>query len=261
MYTRKRVTVSVRVAPGVDVKLHPDGKTVVGRWGKQLSTLIASPDGAFAQKYANWPDDHESILRWVRKHGPLSYPPVHIGLRELDKKMKEIESRGGSSISILEVRRNFDAHNTLGGWALGLQSDGMKFPSFTLARWQQDQLNIRSDWEARCGIGPNADFFKKYDEAVVTHRMSPTDGLSVQRGRIVDVEVSDLRHFLVIELDMIVDRLRVCPNPDCKGNKWFVAQHGRQQLCSEVCLAWSRREAQRKYWHSDRAKQRRKQRT
>jgi hypothetical protein len=245
----------------VDVKLQPDGKTVTGYWGKQLSTLTASPGGEFAQEYANWPDDPESILRWIRKHGPLSYPPVHMGMSELAKKMKEIESQGGSSISIPEIRRIFAARNILGGWALGLQSDGDEFLSFTLARWRQDQINIRSEWEARCGIGPDANFFKKYDEAIVTHRMSPTDGLSVQRGRVVSVEVSDLRHFLEIELDMIVDRLRVCPNPGCKGNKYFVAVHGRQQLCSPACLGWSRKQAQTRYWHSDKAKQRRKQKT
>lgn len=232
MYTHAKVTVFIRVASCQNVRLLKDGQTVAGNWGKTIRPIQADPEGRILERFVNARNDEDSILAWTRKYGPLRYPPIQ---------------RGGQ-------------------WGLGLQSDGREFPKFKLNRWRQDQHNLRDIWEGICGVGPSADFWGGRSKTRhMQFQMLPPypalESMMMRGGRVSRVTASDMLNFLEMAIYAVEDRLRVCPNPDCKGIKWFVAQHGRQQLCSRDCLVWSRKEAQKKYWHSARAKQRRKQRS
>lgn len=230
MYTRKGVTVSVRVSPCVHVRLCEDKNTVIGNWGENQRTIKATSDGRLLQEFVNLKSgDPEEILTWTKRCGPLHYPP----------------------------RRRGPDDNFLRGYVLGIQSDGREFPKFTLERWRMDQAGIRAMWEMESGL--RGKDWGYSPDAITHHLMWPLEVVSVKGGSVVDVQVGDMYKFLVMHLDVVGDRLRVCENPECKKSKWFVTHHGRQKLCSTACLGWSRRQAQKRYWHSDKGKQRRKQ--
>src|SRR5208337_1072586 len=43
-------------------------------------------------------------------------------------------------------------------------------------------------------------------------------------------------------------KLRRCLKPDCDCRPYFIADHGRQQYCSENCAAWAQTQFKKKWW-------------
>ena len=218
-----QIDVLVPVARGLKVQL-TDSQRVTGRWDQQVRQVSALKDGLrLAEEFVNLDlENHDAILAWTQANGPLRYPPKRIDW-------------------------------SLAGYALGIQH-GKKFDGFTVERWQQDQANLRSTWEGKCGIGPQAALWKGLRKGLISHRVEPTEEIWISQGRIVAYLVSDMLRFLDVVLDIFAGQLRVCPNPECKHHRWFVATHPRQIVCSKVCAAWNKRQAQLRYWHSPKAK-------
>ncbi len=56
----------------------------------------------------------------------------------------------------------------------------------------------------------------------------------------------DLKH-LRAATRYLAKRLRKCARPDCP-NPYFVARHGKQTYCSDLCAAWKQRQLKRDWW-------------
>ena len=221
MFLTGQADIVVRIASCDRVRLS-DGQTVVGNWGERQKEIYAHREGLkLLEQFVNvQADKPQEILQWTKKFGPLRYPPVW---------MKEI-----------------------GDYVLGIQSDGREFPSFTIERWRQDQLNTRREWQGKCGIGELKDFLKHSRSALIQHRVVPTEEVWFREGRIEAYLVADLLHFLDVSMDACIDRLRVCANRACKvrgelSPTLFIAEHNRQRFCSDDCSTWNRRQIQQRY--------------
>jgi hypothetical protein len=57
----------------------------------------------------------------------------------------------------------------------------------------------------------------------------------------------------LFHLQRIADRVRYCPNPECRGTPYFILSKKGQKYCSEPCALPAQRESKRKWWSAHRA--------
>lgn len=72
-----------------------------------------------------------------------------------------------------------------------------------------------------------------------------------------------LYHALVLKLLSLskAKKLRRCRRPDCDRTPYFIADHGRQQYCSERCGAWGQQQLKKAWWekHGEQWREKRSQ--
>lgn len=72
-----------------------------------------------------------------------------------------------------------------------------------------------------------------------------------------------LYHALVLKLLSLSEakKLRRCRRPDCDRTPYFIADHGRQQYCSERCGAWGQQQLKKAWWekHGEQWREKRSQ--
>jgi hypothetical protein len=111
--------------------------------------------------------------------------------------------------------------------------------SFSCASWQRLQMAFRTQW---------ADLmkFRPWD------RSAPIQAMRGERFEFEDEGLSyvarTLYRFLMLELHAVEPaRLRTCARPDCQTPR-FIAAHGKQQYCSDLCSHWAQKEAKKAWW-------------
>ncbi len=128
----------------------------------------------------------------------------------------------------------------------------------TLGRWKSMRLDFCMIWDRLMGVEVRNEFTEKYgrDFPEVWKAQPPWKGAEAKgifrltgTGPIFVAET--LYAGMVAKLLMVANtgKLRRCLNPDCTGTRYFIADHGKTQYCSEECGKWGQRKAKLNYWH------------
>jgi len=208
------------LAGAEDVRLEEDD--VVGRWVKSenLSRIESKPPRLFVVRFLNWGDSSEEILRFAGRYGHLLEPPV---------------PRTGTG--------------------------DFRFSLEFLRNWRQ---SLRSNWESRMPAvkpPPSAPGVLQWiisGEVFIESRAGTRAWTCDQSGLIYSC--ATLYEFLLLELFSIPrERLRKCPNPDCR-TQFFIAASLRQRCCSDFCKHWAQRDAKLLWWvkHGEARRKRRR---
>src|SRR5690349_20000921 len=56
---------------GVERDAHLDGDYVVGHWKELTREWYGVASGSFIERFSNWPEEANSILKFTRAYGPL----------------------------------------------------------------------------------------------------------------------------------------------------------------------------------------------
>jgi len=104
--------------------------------------------------------------------------------------------------------------------------------------WRNQQMKFRTNWgDIVSSKNKKFDFYSSIQHSF----------LSVVNGEL-ELCVGKLADFLVLELCLCDrKRLRVCAAEDCHS-PYFIAPHGRQQYCSDLCAQVGQRKAKLRWW-------------
>ncbi len=166
-------------------------------------------------EFLNWPSDEPDILRFTRRYGPL------------------LEQDKGVDV----YRTKPEADRIVGG------PEETRPWSFGLEEWRLYQKHLRSEWNriVEVGLGGSADIgFGKGDR------------MKIERGgKKIVLEIATLFNFLqVAVLTTPPERMKNCRRPAAEGcdTPYFIAEHLRQEYCSDVCAHWGQKQAKREWW-------------
>lgn len=127
----------------------------------------------------------------------------------------------------------------------------------TLGRWKSQRLHFCEIWDRMMGVEVENEFTKKIGgdfpqlwKAQLPWKAVEAKGVFrlANTGPIFVAET--LYMGMVAKLLMVANtgKLRRCLNPDCSGTRYFIADHGKTQYCSEECGKWGQRKSKLNYW-------------
>jgi hypothetical protein len=128
----------------------------------------------------------------------------------------------------------------------------------TLGIWKSMRLNFCMTWDRTMGVDVKNEFTEKYGRDFPQLWKAQPPWRTVEaKGvfRLTDTGPIFLAETLymgmVAKLLMVAStgKLRRCLNPDCAGTRYFIADHGKTQYCSQECGKLGQRKAKLKYWH------------
>lgn len=128
----------------------------------------------------------------------------------------------------------------------------------TLGRWKALRLQFCTIWDRMMGVEVRNEFTEIYGrDFPQLWKKQPAWTAAEAKGvfRVIStgpIFVAETLYMgMVAKLLMIANtgKLRRCLNPDCALTRYFIADHGKTQYCSEECGKWGQRKAKLRYWH------------
>jgi hypothetical protein len=128
----------------------------------------------------------------------------------------------------------------------------------TLGGWKSKRAHFCTIWDRMIGVEVRNDFTAKYgrefpelSKAQPPWRDAEARGVFrlTGAGPIFVAETLSMAMVAKLLMTAYTGKLRRCLNPDCALTRYFIADHGKTQYCSEECGRWGQRKAKLKYWH------------
>ena len=198
------------------------GDTITGKWADFDTTGRAIT----VEDFVNWPSTPEAILKFTRNFGPLT------GRRDLVGTV----SRHSKNI--------------------GLVGRGSDFV-FSLKDWRKVQDRMQREWIL------HSDSVVPYFPGLSVHLILQGQTLTLagkrdkggNSGKAV-LGVNTLAEYFQLQLASLDLRfVKVCRNPDCKGQRFFVAKKSSGKLCgAKGCKEWNKKEIGKRCWHKNKDK-------
>ena len=124
--------------------------------------------------------------------------------------------------------------------------------SDTLGRWKALRLQFCMTWDRMTADEVRNGSVEKYGrDFPQLWKAAEARGVFRLTGAGPIFVAETLYMGMVAKLLMVasIGKLRRCLNPDCALSRYFIADHGKTQYCSEECGKWGQRKSKLKYWH------------
>jgi hypothetical protein len=213
MNTLERMSRAIRFSTLAGVEsASVEGDAITGVWKPDLTWRTPKKAGGVAEDFANWPDSGKEILRFTKRYGPLEARPI-----------------GGKQFR------------------------------FLIGQWRNDQEGIRFLWGTVC-LGGDSGSLGKHEDGVFRPQFNfegpnkwsmPTqesDQFAYGHGQLVYRTATLLRFLMLDLLSVPRQYLRICKRPKCP-TAFFVAEHLREDYCSQECKQWAQRLWKRNWWN------------
>jgi hypothetical protein len=124
---------------------------------------------------------------------------------------------------------------------------GLKFAE-SFYSWRTIQQGFRLSWDMMLGLAGRHEPYRSLGVAVPPwNRVEANGAFELGRDGLV-YAAKDLYGAMLLMLLSLRENARHCKKPGCDVTPYFLADHKRQEYCSESCAAWGQKQAKLKWW-------------
>lgn len=129
--------------------------------------------------------------------------------------------------------------------------------AFMLSQWIADRRNYRMVWDRLLGLEIAEDNLPALPKDLLWLRDAQDPWKKVQTSGTFEITKLGLAYvadtlYAALTLKMLavsVDgKLRRCAKPGCDQQTYFIAQHGKQNYCSDICAEWAQKKWKTEWW-------------